>query len=236
MSETETSPPQAPPLTGDALGFLMKEYDVLRDLYGGAEASAQSIFNFYLTLISTAFGAVVLIIQFPRQSPGSEQRTLLLVSAMLVFGAAVGSVLLSSLVGRYAHMARYAAGADNLRRYLIEQLKVPVPASYEPLLAKPATPRRITTWTSVLFPVGSYQFFMAGMNGLSLGIATLLIFLAAEVRGELITRAVTGAVVVSLLTFTIYNIYSHLLVRRLVKHLAIRIDTGQALPFIAGKQ
>jgi len=90
-------------LDDHALQVLMKEYDALRDLYTQAESSAQGMFNFYLSFVSTVTGAFIVLYQASRL-PSS------LVIPMLFFVAVVGTVYLSALIGRYAHMARYARG------------------------------------------------------------------------------------------------------------------------------
>jgi len=90
-------------LDDHALQVLMKEYDALRDLYTQAESSAQGMFNFYLSFVSTVTGAFIVLYQ-ASGLPSS------LVIPMLFFVAVVGTVYLSALIGRYAHMARYARG------------------------------------------------------------------------------------------------------------------------------
>src|SRR5512138_2597773 len=130
MPKAKQQPPIIPDppeqMDDQALQVIMKEYDALRDLHARAEASAQSIFNFYLTLVTIVGGAIVLILQISPASSGSSSFSQLLVSGLLVFAATIGSVYLSSLTGRYAHISRYAQGIDAIRRHLIETLKVPM--------------------------------------------------------------------------------------------------------------
>src|SRR5687767_9391945 len=104
----------------DALEIVMKEYDALRELYSSAEASAQSMFNFYLTLLSSIVGGVVLIFQLGSDDLRSTSFTL---SALLFFATAIGSVYLSAVTSRYGHMARYARAIDALRLVLLQRSK-----------------------------------------------------------------------------------------------------------------
>lgn len=209
-----------------ALDILMKEYDTLRDLFTHTETSAQGMFNFYLTLISTVIGALVVFSQF-----AGGGLSLAVASLLLFFAAGVGSVYLSALAGRYAHMARYAQGLDALRRHLIEHFDAPVPALYREFLDQPAGRASGRPGLMWLFPTGTFQFAIAAMNSLSLAAATWFL-LAAGGAG----RGFSIAGLVFVLTFTVYNVYSHWIITTLIARLGIQIDTGGRLPLIAGRQ
>jgi hypothetical protein len=234
----------APPIQPEAstrsedrqLQIILKEYDALRELHSQAEASAQSIFNFYLTLMTTVGGAIVLILQL--SPPGDSQ---LLISGLLLFAASIGSVYLSSLTGRYAHMSRYAQGVDTLRRYLFETFDVPMPALYKPFLASPRKPatrlaNRLAGWLLWLSPTGTYQLFVAAVNSLALAGAAWVFFLATGVVQSQIVRSALASGVIFLVTFVIYNAYSRVMMARLINGLGLRVDTSRELPFISGRQ
>jgi hypothetical protein len=82
-----------------------------------------------------------------------------------------------------------------------------------------------------LFPTGTFQFAVAAMNSLSLAAGTWLL-LAAGGAG----RGFLSAGLVFVLTFTVYNAYSHWIMRTLIARLGIQIDTKSHLPLIAGRQ
>ncbi|MBN1312527.1 MAG: hypothetical protein JXB30_14020 [Anaerolineae bacterium] len=224
-----------------ALEVIMKEYDALRELYSQAEAGAQSIFNFYLTLVTTVGGAIVLILQLSPPGAGTYDNSQFLISGLLVFAAVIGSVYLSSLTGRYAHMSRYAQGIDAIRRHLIETLDVPMPAVYRPFLTSPKDKpsrlgRRLIGWTIWLGPTGTYQLFIAAVNSLSLAAAVWLFLLASGVVQAQMARSILAAVLICPATFVVYNIYSRLIMNRLVQGLGLQVDTLREMPFITGKQ
>jgi len=237
----QTVPEPSVSLDEKALEIIMKEYDALRELYSQAEASAQSIFNFYLTLVTTVGGAIVLILQLSPPGTSAVNASQFLISGLLVFAATIGSVYLSSLTGRYAHMSRYAHGIDAIRRHLIETLDVPMPDIYRPFLAyQKSSPaklgRRLFGWTTWLGPTGTYQLFIAAVNSLSLAAAVWLFLLASGIVQNQMVRSILAAAIICPVTFVIYNIYSRMVMNRLIHVLGIRVDTLHDIPSITGKQ
>lgn len=228
-------------LDESALEFLYKEYDALRDLFTQAENSAQNIFNFYLTLVTTVVGAIVLIVQVTPADPASIARSQFTVSGLLVFATGIGAAYLSSLTGRYAHLARYAQGIDELRRHLIGHLKVPLPPIYTRFMAAGDSPapaaagRRLPAWLYWLFPTGTYQLFVAVINSLSLAAGLWLFLSAAGVAQSELVRSLAAAAVVFVLSFETYNVYSHVVMQTLIRRLNVRVDSQRELPFIIGK-
>ncbi|MBN1426812.1 MAG: hypothetical protein JXB07_00410 [Anaerolineae bacterium] len=218
------------------LDVIMKEYDALRELYSQAEAGAQSIFNFYLTLVTTVGGAIVLILQL---SPSNASP--FLISGLLVFATTIGSVYLSALTGRYAHMSRYAQGIDAVRRHLIETLKVPMPDVYRAFLAPhkntmPGLGSRLFGWTVWLGPTGTYQLFVAAVNSLSLAAAVWLFLLAGGAVQSNAGRSLLTSVLICVATFLVYNAYSRMMMGKIVRGLGIQVDTLREMPYITGKQ
>jgi hypothetical protein len=229
-------------LSETALTFLYKEYDHLKDLYIQAEQTAQNIFNFYLTLITTITGGIVILLQIAENNALNSVQSLVTVSGMLLFAAMIGSVYLSSITGRYAHMARYAGGMDQIRHFLIDRLDVPLPPVYRAftLQAKNRQPpgrlksiMRAFYW---LLPTGTYMLFIAAFNSLSLAIGTGLLLYAG---GELQHNFPRGALIIALifgLCFLTYNIYSQWVRRKLYNQLNVQFDSRGELDWIAGKQ
>ena len=233
----QKAPPQ---LDQPSFDFLMKEYDALRELFAATESSTQNIFNFYLTLLTAVVGAVVLIVQFGVPDSGRTKLTRLLIAGLLFFTVGVGSVYLSALSGRYAHLARYARGIDEIRRHLIDILEVPMPSIYQDFMAHSASQKkrskRSLPHLSWLFPTGTYQFFVAAVNSVFLAIATWLFLATPDITRIQLRRSTTAAILIFLITLTVYNIYSHLIISTVVSRLNIRLDTQSDLPLIAGKQ
>jgi hypothetical protein len=233
------------PVSEAALGFLYKEYDILKDLYVQAEQTAQSIFNFYLTLITTITGAIVILMQISEKNLLNSTQTQVTVSGMLLFTAMVGSVYLSSITGRYAHMARYARGMDQIRRFLIRELHVPLPPVYRNFLkpvqrkhlALPGLLHQAWNWLTWLFPTGTYQLFIAVFNSLSLSLGVGMFLFAGGALDQHSTRGVSAAAMIIIfgLTFVISNVYSQLTKRVLLNRLNVQFDSQGEMEWMAGK-
>jgi hypothetical protein len=246
MRKNKSSPKPAPkpeeqrPLTDAAQEFLYKEYDTLRELFSQAEQGAQNIFNFYLTLTTTVIGAVVLLAQYAASNPTVATTTQLTLSALLFFAVAVGSAYLSSLSGRYAHMARYAQAMDELRRYLIDTLHVPTPPIYIEFMKPDKEPKgalpRFLKWTLWFYPTGTYQFFVSALNSLSLSIATWLFLSASQVMTIEPVRSLTTVVSIFVVTLVLFNVYSQFVIRTLIQRLNIRFDTRRNAEWFGGRQ
>lgn len=219
-------------LNDQAIDFLTQECDRLLSLYTQAHDSVQSVFNFYLTFVSAVIGGVVLIVQSGADFVGQR----LTVSALLFFAAIVGSVYLSALSGRYAHAARYANGVDEIRRFLIQRLNVPVPSVYDSLLEARSGNKANTlqkTWSGFLwlFPSGTYQMFVAIVN--SAALSGMVIALASGVGADFNTT-VFAAFVIFVVVLSIYNFYSRLVIQRLSSR-KINIDLHYDLPAWAAR-
>jgi hypothetical protein len=232
MSMKRENPDHPEPLDEQAMQVLMKEYDTLRELYTHAESSAQNLFNFYLTLVSTVVGGLVVLIQF---GLNGDSR-LWIMSGLLYFAAAVGSAYLSALTGRYAHMARYARAIDSLRRMLIERTDIYMPAEYTPFMRDSSpvdSPVRFSAmW---LFPAGTFQLVVAVINSLSLAAGTWLLLNAVEALSSRPVGSLIAVLLIFVLTFTVNNIYSHLVINVLTRRLNVRVDTDRDLRGIAGR-
>lgn len=171
---------------------------------------------------------------------GSAQSEIV-ISVLLLFVAIIGSVYLSSITGRYAHMARYAQGIDEIRRFLLRLTDTPKPRIYEKFLAvdqksSPTAAQRAIGWTIWLEPTGTYQMFVAAVNSLSLGVATWLFLSALRVTQTATFQSILASLVIVLASFIVNNVYSRLVMNQLVTRLNIRLDTASEARFITRKQ
>lgn len=229
-------------LSEQAFGFLLKEYDSLRDLFTQTESSLQSLFNFYLTLVTTVVGAIVLILQVTTPDPTSLARSQFVLSGLLLFATTIGSAYLSALAGRYAHLARYAQGIDEIRRHLISRLEVPTPPLYQAFLASAPKTNRSTpkqpspTWLYWLLPTGTYQLFVAVINSLALSASVWLFLAGTHVVEVELNRSLLATGIIFFLAFQAGNLYSRIVMQLLIQRLNIQVDTQRDLPFITGKQ
>lgn len=185
-------------------------------LYAQTQDAVQSVFNFYLTFVSAVVGAVVVFMQ---TSSGDQS---LILAGVLFFSTLVGSVYLSALSGRYAHAARYSYAADELRRHLIQHLRVPVPASYTQFTVyRPIPGGTATAWYLWLFPTGTYEMFMALLNSAALaGVAGIVLALGNVGAG----RTMLGVMLVFFITLWVSNAYSRLVIRRFNRIVSISLD------------
>jgi hypothetical protein len=212
-------------LDEQAIDFLKDECNRLQTLYLQMQDSAQSIFNFYLTLASTIVGALIVLLQ---ASTLDAIQTRLIIMGLLAFSTIVGTVYLSAMSGRYAHLARYSYAIDEIRKYLIQRLKIPVPEVYREFMqSEKVTPKNswrkrlgLLIW---LFPTGTYAMFIAIVSSLSLGILTGLI----ASLGDVSAGGLFGASAwVFIITLTVFNVYSRFFINRVSKRLHVRISSG----------
>mgnify|MGYP000279978193 CR=1 FL=1 len=229
MSEKTTTK-----LDDQAVDFLKDECNRLQTLYSQAHDNAQNIFNFYLTFVGTVVGALVVLLQVTSLN---ALQTKVSVAGLLFFLSVVGTVYLSAISGRYAHLARYARAIDELRRHLIAYLNVPMPEIYSAFLksdeqSKRSAARKSTTWLIWFFPTGTYTMFIAIISSLSLAVFTWVIASFGDVTFESLT---SSGIIVFLITLTIYNAYSRFFIERVSQRLHVRIDTGHELAVWAGK-
>ena len=229
-------------LSETALAFLYKEYDILKDLYIQAEQTKQSIFNFYLTLITTITGGIVILMQVTEKNALNPIQSQVTVSGMLFFATVIGSVYLSSITSRYAHIARYTYGMDQIRQFLMDRLNVPLPPVYQNFSARARKSRQTGwAWSATrffrwLFPTGTYVLFIAAYNSLSLALGVGLLLQAGGViehdfmRGALIVALIFG------LSFLINNIYSQLIREHMFTQLNIQFDSTYDLEWGVRKQ
>lgn len=216
-------------LKDDAIAFLNRECDRFMSLYSQAQANAQSVFNFYLTFVTTVVGGIVLIVQ------SDTDDIELILAFLLLFSALVGSVYLSALSGRYAHAGRFAHAIDEIRRYLITHLNVPTPQLYGTFVVEevPIEDAEKPSRFIWLFPTGTYQMFIAIVNSAALAGMVLLIFLAGD--GDS-TKALIATTIIFVLSLTIYNVYSHLIIYRISHSLHVRIDLSGVLRLWASRE
>ena len=217
-------------ITDQAFQVLMKEYDTLKDLFSQTETSIQSIFNFYVTLISAVVGGIALIYQSASSNPSYAARTQTITCGLLILAAIVGTIYLLALTARYARLIQYSQSLDALRLFLITELKTPVPAIYSRFIhrninSKPTLNLR-TLWRTLIWilPTGAYQLTMAFINSLVITLATgLILFMYGETTPHIMDHWVTLAIEFAVV-FNLYNIYSRIVMSRWVAEFDLQIN------------
>jgi hypothetical protein len=201
----------------NSLQILMKEYDALREMYAQAERNGQTMFNYYLTLMTATFGGVALV--FQPSSGIVMQKTLS--GLLFIFFAVIGSLYLSSLSTNSAHMTRYARGINEIRRLLIERFSVPVPPIYSKFISEKDIENKsnLMVLFSLFIPVNTFELFVATVNSISWAAAIFIIYLGAGVGSQVVSRGV----MIFVITYLIYSIYARLIYQLTISRLSVSI-------------
>ena len=217
---------EAPPekVSDQALAILMKEYDALRDFYNQTEQRAQSLFNYYLTLMTAVFGGLIIISQIIPSPAFNLFVQRLLMGALLIFFATIGSLHLSSLSTYSAHAKRYSRGMNEIRKLMIEKYNMPLTPIYKKFVTDNSYDNfknsKIYLVLSMIIPVSIYQYFVTAVNSLSWAFVLSFIFLSVHApSNQIIWRGVTGFIV----TYLIYSIYARLVYEITISRLNVRI-------------
>ena len=148
-----------------ALQILMKEYDALREMHNQSVHTGQTMFNYYLTLMTAVFGGITFVSQ-PSSGVFLLRTT---IGLLLIFLAVIGSLYLSSLSTNFAHAARYAQGINELRKFMIENYSVLMPSIYANFMAGKHEEKqsKLIFSLSLFIPVHTYQLFATIISSLS---------------------------------------------------------------------
>jgi len=198
-----------------------------------ARNNAQSVFNFYLSFVTAVTGGAIFILQAAESIASIQARITLII--LLFFSTMVGSVYLSALSGRYAQSARYARILDSLRRLQLQHIQPPLPKIYDTFIEESDDAHHLPrdAWFLWLVPTGTFQMFIAFVNSASLALIVGLILGLGD------TSLKTGSVVIIaifLITLTIYNIYSRMVINRFSYGFDVRIDLGKRFGMWASRQ
>ena len=198
------------------LQILLKEYDALLNMYAQAEHNGQSMFNYYLTLMTAVFGGIAFIFQSSSNIGMQETAGGLL----LVFFAVIGSLYLSSLSTNYAHMTRYALGMNEIRRNILKKFDVPLPPIYSKFMSeKDVDESSKLKFFSLFIPVNTFELFVATVNSISWAIAISIIYFSTGAGPQIIWSAPLSFVIM----YLIYSVYARLIYQSTISRLNISI-------------
>ena len=205
-----------------SLSVLMKEYDSLRDMYNQSVHNGQTMFNYYLTLMTAVFGGITFV-----ASPSSGVLfTRSTIAFLLIFLAVIGTFYLSSLTSNHAHSVRYAKGVNALRRHIIATYGVSMPAAYDKFLTQAADDKstRLVFFLSLFIPVSTYQLFAATINSLSWGFMVAMVYVSSVSTFTSVLRIAFPGVLALIVTFLIYSIYSRLIFQMTVNRATVSVE------------
>lgn len=165
---------------------LLKEYDGLLNLYTHTENSINSIFNFYVTLLTTITGAIIVLIQISRPFQENLSWT---ISSLLVLLILFGVITQDFLIYKDAELAYFTMAINSVKDCLFSNfpkaqsqvffLGSPyshVRVDVSPLQLHPTFLGKIEKIFWWMLPLGMPQLFVSLMNSMALtAIFTLLV-------------------------------------------------------------
>jgi hypothetical protein len=213
--------------------FLMTEYSALIELYTHTENALSSTFNFYLTLLSAAVGAILVLAQLPGAGGG---KTFSVSGLLLGFAVLLGIITQDGIVNKNVDLAHYALSINLLKAHLLS--KAPEPKSYVFYLrnihaqVKPfEIPLNIVDrlhkrlWW--IIPLGTHQLFVNVINSLALTALAVIIVPGMLSLSVPLWRKILSGSIGFYVCFVAHCIYAQAKFRRGFKKLKITM-TGKA--------
>ncbi|MBI3175938.1 MAG: hypothetical protein HYZ25_19630 [Chloroflexi bacterium] len=169
-------------------GILIQEYNSLVSLYTHSENTLFSIFNFYVTLLTTITGAIVVVFQLSEKNADSPFGTILV---LLVFIVLIGIITQDALIHKNCDLAHFALAINSIKSHLLK--KHPDAQQYvfymwdlhvrvNPLKYKITLDEKIDKYLWWMLPIGMQQLFVSLMNSFALG---LFVIMLVAVYGDL---------------------------------------------------
>jgi hypothetical protein len=199
---------------------LLKEYDGLLNLYTHTENSINSVFNFYVTLLTTITGAIIVLIQVSQPSQGTLFWT---IAALLVLIILVGVITQDFLIYKDAEMASLTISINSIKEYLFKKfpevqshiffLRNPyshIRTIVNPLKFSPKKVEKFEKFFWWMLPLGMQQLFVSLMNSLVLTIIFALIVMSV-MRDQLpVFRLVITSMFVLGVSYIVQCVYANL--------------------------
>jgi hypothetical protein len=168
--------------------ILLKEYDSLIILYTHTENSINSIFNFYVTLLTTITGAIIVLIQI---SQPVQENLAWAIAALLVLIVLFGIITQDFLIYKDAEMAYFTISINSLKDYLFRSFPevqstvffLSNPYSHARVIVNPLRSSRtrvekIEKYFWWMVPLGMPQLFVSFMNSLALTAVFVLLIVS----------------------------------------------------------
>jgi len=210
--------------------ILAAEYTHLISLYTHTENTLFSIFNFYVTLLTTITGAIILLTQiFPAAQINLQPAILL----MLVFIILLGLIVQDALLHKNGDLAHFTLAINTLKSMLAQAnpklqrqlffLTNPH-APVSPIKVQPTFDERLDKYLWWMRPIGMPQLFVSIVN--SLALTAIMVLMATMVAVERVPPwklALGGAVVLGF-TFIAHCTYSNMKFRLFIRRAATTLD------------
>ena len=225
----------APELSDVSLSAaLLKEYDGLLNLYTHTENSTNSIFNFYVTLLTTITGAIIVLIQI---SQPSRDNLLWTISALLVLLILFGVIAQDFLIYKDAELAYFTTAINSVKDHLFKKFPeaqsqvffLSSPYSHlrvivNPLQSNRTLMGRIEKRLWWMLPLGLPQLFISLMNSFALTAIFALLILSLMPGAVPVLRLIVAGVFVLGSAYIAQCIYASLKFKAKISEGHISID------------
>jgi hypothetical protein len=169
-------------------GILIQEYNSLVSLYTHSENTLFSIFNFYVTLLTTITGASIVVFQLSEKNASNPFGTILV---LLVFIVLIGIITQDALIHKNGDLAHFALAINSIKYHLLKDHPEAQPHVFymwdlhlrvNPIKYKITLDESIDKYLWWMLPIGMQQLFVSLMNSFALG---LFVIMVVGVYGDL---------------------------------------------------
>ena len=166
----------------------MQEYNNLVSLYIHSENTLFSLFNFYVTLLTTITGAIIVILQLGMKNGINSFG---FIPMLLVFIVLIGIITQDALINKNSDLAYFALALNAVKSYVLQNFPEvhshvfymwDLHAHVNPLKYKITLDEKIDKYLWWMLPIGMQQLFVCLMNSFALG---LFIITLTNVYGDI---------------------------------------------------
>jgi hypothetical protein len=230
--------PKAPIDNEGVRSFLKQEYSALIGLYIHHENGVSSIFNFYLTLLTTIAGATIVMLQLGESSIASM---LPAIGILIFLSITLGVVVQEAILSKNVDLAYVIQSINSLK---FEALKDnPEIQEYVDYLHNPFANKNSANLNKSLYDrlenrfwflnwVGSHQLFISFFNSLELSFLVIVLVLLIAPEAVVIWRIAAACVIVLFLSLFSHAIYANLEFRRRLRARQLRMSAFERPPLL----
>jgi len=220
----------APPAKPPKVELLTQEYGNLVELYTHTENSLFSIFNFYITLLTTIIGATVVLWQVLRPEQGSIQ---IIALVLLVFVILLGLITQDALIRKNSDLAHFALAINAIKVALTKEhpglqehlfFLENIHARVNPLKHPPTLDERVDKYLWWMLPLGIQQLFVNIMTSVALSAVVLLLIASLAHDTIPLWQLLLGGATVLGLGFITNCVYTNLKFRQDIRRGSVRMD------------
>jgi len=210
--------------------ILTQEYNSLVSLYTHAENTLFSIFNFYVTLLTTITGAIIVVFQLSEKNAGNPLGTILV---LLVFIVLIGIITQDALIHKNGDLAHFALAMNSIKSYLLNNYPEAQPHVFymwdlhvrvNPLKYKITMDERVDKYLWWMLPIGMQQLFVSLMDSFALGsFVIILIDVYGDLQSNLFKLFIAIPLVI-VVSFIAHCTYANVKFNHKVRRSAIAMD------------